>query len=130
MLAVTKFEADYVEATRKRIKADVSAFKKLDSPPAALEHAFFNNLVLALDRSFVHRVRKNEGKDGNPLNEVRILVDSLIEHGGVMIANSTINLKPEESVLGYEFGDRIEVGAKGFERLADGFFAEIASRFR
>ena len=47
-----------------------------------------------------------------------------------MTANSTINLKPDESVLGYEFGDRIELGAKDFERLADGFFAEIASRFR
>jgi hypothetical protein len=61
---------------------------------------------------------------------VRILVGSLIEHGGVMTANSTINLKPDESVLGYEFGDRIELGAKDFERLADGFFAEISSRFR
>ena len=40
---------------------------------------FFNGLVLQLDYSFVHRTRNLEGKDGNPLNEVRVLCSSLFE---------------------------------------------------
>lgn len=42
--------------------------KKL--PPALqdFEGLFFNNLTLALDRFYVHRLRMVAGKDGNPLN--------------------------------------------------------------
>ena len=74
MLAVSKYPKEYIDAARARIDADFAAYKKLGSPPKAFEHAFFNNMLLALDRYFVHRVRMNEGKDGNPLNEVRVLV--------------------------------------------------------
>jgi hypothetical protein len=38
--------------------------------------------VLLLDHMFVHRLSGAEGKDGNPLNEVRVLVNSLLYNGG------------------------------------------------
>jgi hypothetical protein len=91
---------DYIDATRARIDADLAAYKKLGSPPKAFEHAFFNNMVLALDCYFVHRVR--------------VLAGSRRENGGVMTANKTIKMKPDETVLGCEFGDQIEVNAEGF----------------
>jgi hypothetical protein len=45
------------------------------------EAPFFNNMVIVLDRYFVHRVRNVTGKDGNPLNEVELLADSLMSNG-------------------------------------------------
>jgi hypothetical protein len=36
-----------------------------------------------------------EGKDGNPLNELRMLIDTLISHKGVMRADKQIKLPPE-----------------------------------
>ena len=44
---------------------------------AAFEARFLSHLVLALDDYFLHRGRTIEGKDGNPLNEVRLLCDSI-----------------------------------------------------
>jgi hypothetical protein len=40
-----------------------------------------------------------EGKDGNPLNEVRVLCNSILENKSVLRANKTIKLKPDASVL-------------------------------
>jgi hypothetical protein len=45
---------------------------------------FFNNMVIVLDRYFVHRIRPVTGKDANPLNEVEQLAESLINNGGVL----------------------------------------------
>jgi hypothetical protein len=39
------------------------------------------------------------GKDGNPLNEVELLVDSLMDNGGALRTNNVIEYVPEESVL-------------------------------
>jgi hypothetical protein len=38
----------------------------------AFETLLFNNMILVLDRNFVHRLRMVIGKDGNPLNEVEL----------------------------------------------------------
>ena len=88
-----------------------------------------NNLTLALDRYFVHRIRMVTGKDGNPLNEVELVVESLLDHGGVLRANNVIKLRPDESVTKIQFGERIALTADVFERLADAFFAELDRKF-
>ncbi len=36
-------------------------------------------MILALGHYFVHRGRHTEGKDGNPLTEVRMLCDAIME---------------------------------------------------
>ena len=95
----------------------------------AFEPLFFNNMTLVLDRHFVHRLRAVAGKDGNPLNEVELLADSLINNDGVLRGNNVIKLAPERSVLQLGVGDRIGLGAAQFERLSSAFLAEVRSRF-
>jgi hypothetical protein len=95
----------------------------------AFEPLFFNTMTLVLDRYFVHRVRMVTGKDGNPLNEVALMSDALINNDGVLRGSTVINLSPDDSVLKLGVGDRIGLRAAQFERLSKAFFAEIGSRF-
>jgi hypothetical protein len=46
------------------------------------------------------------------------------------MADKTLRVKPAASVLGYEVGDEIKIGEEDFRRLAEGFLAEIAGRYR
>jgi hypothetical protein len=139
MLGVRNYSREYVDACRASVDADVAAFRDLvaiarqqscSSPDIeASEAAFFNNMLLVLDYLFVHRLRVVEGKDGNPLNEVRLLCESLLEHGGVMTFDKSIKLAPEKSVLGYRAGDKIRLVEADFARICSAYFAEIEARF-
>jgi hypothetical protein len=141
MLGVNSYTQEYIDECRTRVAAQVKAYKAVVSAAAkaksapvgqaldALEPVFFNNLVLVLDSCFTHRLRGMEGKDGNPLNEVRVLCSSMLEHASVMQAEKTIKMNPSKSVLGYEVGDEIRVGQADFARLSDAYFAEIETRF-
>jgi hypothetical protein len=134
MLSVSSYQQDFVDQCRASVAARIAAFDALaaTADPAAIEAfepTFFNDLVLVLDHHFLHRGRNFEGKDGNPLNEVRMLCDSLVENGGTMAPDKTIRMKPDQTVLNYAVGDEIAVRKDGFRRLADGFFAEIESRY-
>jgi hypothetical protein len=118
-------------AYRELVKAinGAAADAKVTSALEALEPVLFNNMTLVLDRYFVHRVRAVSGKDGNPLNEVELLTESLMSNAGVLRGNNVIKLVPDESVLKLNVGDRISLTAEQFERLADAFFAELEARF-
>ncbi len=72
-----------------------------------------------------HRRRVATGKDGNPLNEVELLSDSLINNDGLLRGNNVIKLVPEESVSKLGFGEQITLSASQFERLARAFLSEI-----
>ena len=72
--------------------------KKVGDALGAFEPMFFNNLILALDRFFVHRVRTVSGKDGNPLNEVELICESLMNNNGVLKESKVIKLIPDKSV--------------------------------
>jgi hypothetical protein len=97
---------------------------------AKFEREFFVNLLLTLDRLYVHRLRSSTGKDGNPLNEVELIVDSLLNNDGVFrVDNKSIKYKPEESVSGLAVGDRIELDRAGFEELYGAFMADLEAKF-
>jgi hypothetical protein len=105
MLCVNKYPRDYVDQCRSTVKRQLAAYRALiaaatsgnktnDSKVGAavesIEPVFFNNMVLVLDGYFVHRSRTIEGKDGNPLNEVRLRCNSTLEHKGVLRAGKAI----------------------------------------
>jgi hypothetical protein len=95
----------------------------------ALEPILFNNMTLVLDRYFVHRLRGVTGKDGNPLNEVELLSESLMNNDAVLRGNNVVKFVPERSVTGLEPGERIRIDAARFERLADAFLADLEAKF-
>jgi hypothetical protein len=138
MLGVRTYPRDYIKACRTQTETQVGAMKTLTatarggqtaSATAAMEPEFYNNLVIVLDAYFCHRLRSVEGKDGNPLNEVRLLADSLKEHQGIATADRTIRYAAEQSVLHHQIGDAIRLDEPRFTRLAGAFFAEIEGRY-
>ncbi len=145
MLHVGTYTQEYVEDCRSRIASQVSTYRdllaaarergsageaRLESAIGNFEPLFFGNLLLALDNLFCHRGRNIEGKDGNPLNEVRVLCNSLMSNRGIMTADKTIRLKPETSILGYKVGDVIRLNEADYLRLSEAFFAEIESKYQ
>jgi hypothetical protein len=134
MLSINSYSQEYVDRARAAISAQVAAYKKVATGAkqpalAEFEPLFFGNMVLALDSWFCHRARTLEGKDGNPLNEVRVLCNSIWNNQGALIADKSIKLKPEHSVLGYAVGDAIALSESDFLLLSDAFLAEIESKF-
>lgn len=142
MLSVSSYPQEYVDATRSKIDAQVDAYHNLvtaardaagprktglDPAIAAFEPLFFNHM--ALDNYFLHRGRNLEGKDGNPLNEVRVLCGSLTNNDGRMLHDKTIKMNTGTSVLGYAAGDDITLNEEDFRRLAARFLSEIENRF-
>jgi hypothetical protein len=138
------YTQEEIEQGRATIGQQLAAYKKLarvvdsgasdKTTVAALESfeaLFFNNMALVMDRYFVHRLAgpDYEGKDGNPLNEVRIVCDSLINNNGIMRGDKQIKLVPERSVLKLNVGDRINLTSEQFERLSAAFFDELERRF-
>ncbi len=66
------------------VEADLRAYRRL--PDAAktkeFEAAYFNRAVQFLDYMFVHGLRALEGKEGNPLIEVRVLCNLILLNDG------------------------------------------------
>ena len=128
MLGMKTYPAEYVAQCRVLVRSDIDVFET-SKVSADLEPVFFRNMLFALDGYFVHRLRTLEGKDGNALNEVRVMCNSVMLHGGVMTAEKSINLSPEASVLGIPYGEKIVLDAASFRRLSDNFFREIEAKY-
>jgi hypothetical protein len=135
MLGMSKYPQEYIDFCKAQIDAQLKAYRKLakasdgNGALTEFEPQFFNHMVLALEQYFCHRLRTVEGKDGNPLNESRVLSTSIMSHGGVMTADKTIKMKPENTLLGYGYDDQIALTDKEFAKLAGGFFAELQKKF-
>jgi hypothetical protein len=144
MLSVSAYPQQYIDEARARIGQQGAAFAALarevrgragggpggaGAALDALEPEYFANLVIALDSHFVHRSRGQERKDGNAMNEVRVLVSSIQHHDSIMTAEKGIRLDPARSVLGIEYGDRIRIDAEGFARLAAAFFEALEATY-
>jgi len=135
----TREEFDHGKAA---IKEQLAAYKKLVAEIAigvnnkellsalkTFEGLFFNNMVLVLDRFYVHRLRIVTGKDGNPLNEVEMICDSLLNNNGILRDGNVIKYIPGQSVVKLKVGDKIRLTADEFERLSVAFFAELERKF-
>ena len=153
MLGMSSYTREYIDACRKRVEADLKAYRHLvdavrkqpaneqpSSALEALEAAFFGNMVLLLDYFFVHRLRGIEGKDGNPMNEVRVLSNSMLQNDNVLstsysmaqpsaLGDKSIKLSPEKSVLKHQIGDEIKLTEADFVRISGAFFEEIERKF-
>jgi hypothetical protein len=139
MLGRKNYTHQEIDQGKKALDRQLTSYKKLakavdDGASTALEsfnEQFFNNMTLVMDRYFVHRLpgADYEGKDGNPLNEVRLIVDSLVTNNGIMRADTQIKLTAEGSVLGISVGDPIKLSEEDFERLSKAFFTELKRRF-
>jgi len=128
MLGMKTYSQDYIDGCRARIDADLRAYRKQvgKAPSKEFEARFFNGLVLLLDYMFVHRLTGIEGKDGNLLNEVRVLCNSILLNRGKLqvdrlpgwpnSAGSGITLTPERSVLKLKVGDEVKLAEADFDR--------------
>ncbi|MDX6346193.1 MAG: hypothetical protein QOF84_983 [Streptomyces sp.] len=144
MLSMNTYGREYIDDCRAKIEGQVAAYRetaaagaalggegkaRYDAAAEAFEPVFFNNMVQVLDNYFVHRSRTLEKKDGNALNEVRVLCTSMTSNDGRLAADKQIRLNPEKSVLGYKAGDVIALRENHFQLLAKAFFAEIEAKF-
>ena len=141
MLGMKTYKQDYIDACRARVEADLRAYRKQvgKAPSKEFEARFFNDQVLLLEHMFVHRLPGIEGKDGNPLNEVRVLCNSILLNKGKLqvdklpgwpnSAVSSLKLPPEKSVLKLRPGDEVKLSEADFVRLSKAFFAEIKKKF-
>jgi len=142
MLGRKDYSREELDHARKSIAAQLAAYRKLvkaveeghadpkvSSALEAFEPLFFTNMTLVLDRYFVHRLRMSTGKDGNPLNEVELIADSLLNNGGILRDNNVIKLAPGETASGLSVGDRIRLGAGQFQRLSKAFFSDLEAKF-
>lgn len=134
MLGRKTYTRQELDRCRSLVRDQLAAYDALAAGaqgPALqpFEPLFFAALLLEVDRCFVHRVRLVAGKDGNPLNEVEVVAESLVTNDGVLQTGPVIKLAPEQSVLGLRPGDPVRLTRAQFERLADAFFAELEARF-
>jgi hypothetical protein len=136
MLGRNSYTKEELDHGRTAIDHQLSVYKTLvgelsgeSTALADFEAVFFNNLTLVLDRYYVHRVRAVAGKDGNQLNEVEMITDSVMNNDGVLKAHTVLKYVPEQAVVQLKVGDRIRLSLDDFERLSSAFFAELERRF-
>ena len=136
MLMRGDYPAEYVDAVRAMVTDNVTSYAALGLPEENdFERGYVHQLLLALDSYFTHRGRGQEGKDGNPLNELRLITDSLQGNDArgpivpLLAGNKTIKYRPESSVLGLAVGDPIDLSVAAYEKLAVAFLDEIQKRF-
>ena len=121
--------AKQIAAYKSVIKLAGGADKKAPATIGEFEAVYFNNMVLVLDRYFVHRIRPVTGEDTNPLNEVELIADALMNNGGVFQTNRVIKYVVDDSVLALQPGDPIKLSLIEFERLSTAFLDELKRRF-
>jgi hypothetical protein len=144
MPSVNKYKKEYIDGCHSKMKAQLAAYRSLVSKVRekagtsrstlgeaidTFEPLFFRNLVLVLDQFFAHRTPELEKKDGNALNEVRMLCNSLLHHDGVLTADKTIKYSASTSILKLQIGNEIQLTEEKFRNLFKAFFSEIEAKF-
>jgi hypothetical protein len=90
---------------------------------------FFNFMPLVLDHFYVHRLRMVTGKDGNPLDQVEMICDSLMNNNGIFHDSIVNKYIPDQPVVKPHVGDKMSLSADEFERLSAAFIAEWKCKF-
>jgi len=126
MLSVNSYDKKYVNDCRVKVNALLSTYRDvLSAKPLAAIKAFephvFNHMVPALNDYFCHRARAMESKDGNALNEVRILANSVASADGTFQLDKTIKYDPAKSILSYKIGDKVSLSADEFPPFSSVF---------
>ncbi|MGH6846487.1 MAG: hypothetical protein ACREC0_03320 [Methylocella sp.] len=141
MLGMKAYNKDYISRCRATIEENLRTYNAQVGKAGRdqFEVCFFNSQVLLLDYMFVHRLSGIEGKDGNPLNEVRVLCNSILFNDGKLqveklpgwpnSAVTGLKLPSERSILKLKSGDNIQIKQVDFVRLASAFFTEIEKRY-
>ncbi|SKC44490.1 hypothetical protein [Plantibacter cousiniae (nom. nud.)] len=135
MLGRKTFEQREVDQAKSMIAALVAGRETLaeaGADPAALavvDPEFFTGLTLVLDRPFVHRVRSVLGKGPGALNELELIVASILDHDRVFTVGTVLQYAEGTSFTGLVPGETIRLSAEQFERLAVGVFAELEELF-
>ncbi len=129
MPARTAYTSDEIEACRDNCDALLAVWAANDVEDTTLESLVFLQAVVVLDAWFAHRERDLEGDDGNPMNEVRVIADSVMGNAGTLRVQEPIRWAPERTVLRLAVGDEIELTANGFERLAAAYLAAIENTY-
>lgn len=126
MLSINTYTQEYIDGCRLRIDVQLSTYKalaaaanvltgpdkpRLDAAIEAFEPHFFNNL-------FVQRSRTMEKKDGSPLNEVRVLCNSLLHNNAVLLADRR-----------YVFGECDGWTRRGCTRPSGGLSTQVPPTF-
>jgi hypothetical protein len=125
-------EVDQAKAMIAALIAGRATLAEAGADPAAVavvDPEFFTGLTLVLDRPFVHRVRSVLGRGPGALNELELIVASIIEHERVFTVGTVLTYAEEGSFTGLVPGEAIRLGAEQFERLAVGVFAELEELF-
>jgi len=128
VLGRANYPVAYIKAVNTRVDRVLKAFDQAKPAEPFASEALLD-VIVGLEMAFVHRLRGQEGKDGNPLNEVRMITGSVLEFGGVMTLDKTIKWKPEASVTGLKNGDKIALDRKQVGKLVDAFFEELAKKY-
>lgn len=96
---------------------------------AEVEREFCAALVVMMDRQFIERARMIAGRDTNPLSEVEMITDALVQHQGVLRASTSIKYEPAHSILQMKVGDRVRLDTEDVRRLANAFFHDLEAKF-
>lgn len=135
LLSISKYPSEFVLMCSLRVDEQLSSYASIKQAAgdgaeiASFELLFLENMVLSLDSLFGHRARGQEGKDGNPLNEVRMICGTLMRGESCLRADSTIRYDPAKAVLGTRIGDPIPWTTEGIGRLCHAFLDEIGKKY-
>ena len=123
------YTSDEIESCRDNCDSLLAAWAANDVEDSTLESLVFGQAVVVLHTWFGHRAPDLEGDDANPMNEVRVIADSIVDNDAVLRVQGPITWVTERTVLRLAVGDPVEVTANGFERLAAAYIAAIEATY-
>ena len=86
-------------------------------------------MAVALEGWFAHRLRGAEGKDGNPMQEVRRLALVVTPNASCFPTDHSLKWRAEASITGYHPGAILKLSAPVVSRLAAACLHTVQAKF-